>query len=205
MIAVALMVGACAAGPATEPDLSLADRFEVVAFDPHPFYDGRLWRWGWPIRVQIIGSTAYRDSVADQVAQLGDITGLPTEMDSSRPTMTIEFSRRNRRVFCSFRVRGAPGAYTAAVYIATDQPARHIRRCIAQELSQAMGLFVDTDGRRDTTFSSGIGTDYLTESDLALFEILYDRRLWAGMTRDEAMPIVRQIVAEMEAEQEARN
>lgn len=44
---------------------------------------------------------------------------------------------------------------------------------------------------------------FLTDADLALFAILYDRRLMAGMTREEAMPIVRQIVAEMEAQQEA--
>lgn len=196
MIAALLLVAGCAA---SAPELPLAERFEVVAFDPHPFYDDRLWRWGWPIRVQIEGSREHRNLVAAQVTQLGELTGLPVEMESARPTMTIEFSRRNRRSFCTFSVRGTPGAYTADIYIATDQPDRHIRRCVAQELSQAMGLLADTDGRRDTAFSSGIGTDYLTEADLALFAILYDRRLRAGMSRTEAMPIVRQIVEEMEA------
>lgn len=135
--------------------------------------------------------------------QLGEITGLPVKMDADSPTMTIEFSRRNRRLYCFYQLTGSPGAYRAFIYIATDQPVRHIRRCVAQELSQAMGLLADTDGRRDTAFSSGIGTDYLTDADLALFSILYDRRLMASMPRSEAMPIVRQIVSEMEAEQKA--
>lgn len=197
----AVLAAGCAQAPAAAPDLALADRFEIVAFEPNDrdYYDDRLWRWGWPIRVKITGSLAYQNLVADQVSRLGELTGLPTEMNSENPTMTIEFSRRDRRSFCNFRLLGTPGAYRAEIYIATDQPAQHIRRCVVQELSQAMGLLADTDGRRDTAFSSAIGTDYLTEADLALFAILYDRRLRAGMPRSEAMPIVREIVAEMEA------
>lgn len=203
-ITAAVLVVACMPSAITAPNLSLADRFEHVAFEPNDqaYYDNRLWRWGWPIRVEITGSRAYRDLVATQVTQLGEITGLPVEMDSGRATMLIEFSRRDRRSYCNYRLLGTPGAYVAEIYIATDQPDRHIRRCIVQELSQAMGLLADTDGRRDTAFSSAIGTDYLTEADLALFAILFDRRLMAGMTREEAMPIVRQIVAEMEAAHE---
>lgn len=197
-------LSACATSHETSRNLPLADRFEIVAFEPNDrsYYDDRLWRWGWPIRVEIIGSRAYRDLVAAQVTQLGEITGLPVEMDSGRATMLIEFSRRDQRSYCNFRLLGSPGAYVAEIYIATDQPERHIRRCITQELSQAMGLLADTDGRRDTAFSSGIGTEYLTEADLALFAILYDRRLRAGMSREEAMPIVRRIVAELEAMEE---
>lgn len=206
-IAVLLVVAAVAGGcTSTDPPISLADRFEIVAFEPQEagIFQDRLFRWERPIRVRIIGSQNYRDQVASQLAQISELIGAPLEMESGRPNMTIEFSTRDRDWFCYFDLIGQPHHYVAEVYIATDQHSHHIRRCISQELSQAMGLVGDTDGRRDTTFSSAIGTDYLTEADLALFEILYDRRLRAGMHRDEAMPIVRQIVSEMEQQEAGR-
>lgn len=201
--AIACLLTACAT---PDPPLSLVDRFEHVAFEPYEagVYPDHLWRWEWPIRVEIVGSQDYRDLVAAHLDQLGKLTGVPVEMDSDRPNMTIEFSDRDPDWFCFFELFGRPGAYRAEIYIATDQHSRHIRRCIAQELSHAMGLLADTDGRRDTTFSSAIGTDYLTEADLALFRILYDHRLKPGMHRSAVMPIVRQIVAEMEAQQVVR-
>lgn len=199
LCAVASLLIGCATA---DPPLSLADRFEVVAFEAEdPFFDDQLWKWTWPIRVQFIGSEVYRDLAMEHLAQLSELIGQPVVLNSARPNLTIEFTTLNPISFCSVRVIGEPHDYIARVYIGTDQPTHHIHRCIVQELSQAMGLIADTDGRRDTAFSSGIGTDYLTEADLALFAILYDHRLRAGMSRDEVLAVLPEIVSDLEAAQ----
>lgn len=77
----------------------------------------------------------------------------------------------------------------------------HIRRCIVQEITQALGLPNDIDDPDGTVFSSGSTRTTLSESDRNIVRILYDPRLEPGMTRAEAMPIVRQIAAELEAQQ----
>ena len=198
---VVLLLGACT----TASSMSLEQRFAEVAFhDDGAPSSVALWRWERPIRVAIFGSQEFNDLVEAQVAQLSELTNQPYEMNSDHPTITIEFSSRNRETYCRYSLRGRPAHYSAEIYIATDQHSHHIRRCIAQELSQAMGLLTDTDGRRDTAFSSAIGTDYLTDADLALFAILYDHRLHAGMPRDQVLAILPEIVADVEAAQALR-
>ncbi len=78
-----------------------------------------------------------------------------------------------------------------------------IQICLAQQLTQALGLPNDIDDPDGTVFSSRSTRETLSESDKNIVRILYDPRLEPGMTRAEAMPIVRRIAAELEAEQEA--
>ena len=73
--------------------------------------------------------------------------------------------------------------------------------CIAQELSHSTGILYDTDELRDTVFSGRWGTTYLTPVDVQLFRIHSDARLRPNMFWDEAQPIVREIIEEMEAPQ----
>ena len=202
-IAVLFLVAGCTS-PATAPDLSLHDRFVLTAMtdgDGQPF--DPLLKWTWPIRVRIVGSQDYRDLVVEHLALLSELTGQQVEMDSDWPNMTIEFSSRRAEWYCHFSLNGPTYLFRTTVFISTDQPDRHIRRCIVQELSQSMGFLADTDGRRDTTFSSRIGTDYLTEFDLALFATLYDDRLYSGMPRDRVLAVLPEIVADVEARQDA--
>lgn len=197
---VVLFLGACAGNL----PMSLEQRFAEVAFhDDGGPGSASLWRWDRPIRPEISGPAEYRQRAIDHLQLLGELTGLPVELDSVRPNLTIEFSDRRKDVWCNYALNGRPTLYRAEIYIATDQPERHIKRCITQELSQVFGLIDDTDGRTDTTFSSAIGTDFLTPADLALFEILYDRRLRAGMSRAEVLAVLPKIVADVEAAQEA--
>lgn len=201
LVTLLVLLTSCTSG-AHGPDLTLHERFVQTAmtdetgqpFDP-------LLKWTWPIRVRIIGSEDHRDRVIEHLVTLSELTNQPVEMDSDRPNMTIEFSRRRSDWYCRFDLSGPAYHYRASVFISTDQPDRHIKRCIVQELSQAMGFLADTDGRTDTTFSSGIGTDYLTDADLALFAVLYDDRLYSGMPRDEVLAILPEIVADVEAAQ----
>ncbi|MEM0942379.1 MAG: DUF2927 domain-containing protein [Pseudomonadota bacterium] len=69
--------------------------------------------------------------------------------------------------------------------------------CVEEEIVQAMGLTNDDDRVRPSIFNDDEEFAYLTTHDELLLRILYDPRLKPGMTEDEAMPIVRQIAAEL--------
>lgn len=203
LIAVLLLV-ACTTNPAAAPDLSLADRFVFVALrNDDGSFKNELVKWEGPIRVQVTGSQRYHQKVAEHLALLGDLTGRTTEMDAEWPNMVVDFSRREEDWWCLVSVRGQAGRLNANISIRTDQSEHDISRCIVQEMTQALGLLEDTDGRRDTTFSSAIGADHLTEADRQLLAILYDDRLHDGMPRDEVLAVLPEIVADVEAEQEA--
>ena len=103
---------------------------------------------------------------------------------------------------------GPPTRYFAEVHIWIAIPDREIRQCIAQEMTQAMGPGGDLDGffgsRQDTVFASWGGALELTSADLQVLRILFDDRLRPGMPRDQVLAILPEIVADVEAQQEAR-
>ena len=76
-------------------------------------------------------------------------------------------------------------------------PPLQLESCAYEETIQAMGLFNDDDSLFNTMFTDSF-KEYLfpTELDWMLLRILYDDRIKNGMTRKEAMPIVRQILKE---------
>lgn len=202
---VLLLLGACATSQATAPDLCLADRFDLVAFraDDGEVYD-TLWRWDRPISVHYIGPEEYRQDVYDHATLLGELTGKVVILEGDFAGMVVEISGRDGPFDCQYDISTGD---LANIHIWSELSPAEIRRCIPQEMTQALGLTGDLDGvfgsRSDTVFASYQSVDQLSEADIALIRILYDRRLHHGMPREEAMPIVRQIVAEMEAEQEA--
>lgn len=71
------------------------------------------------------------------------------------------------------------------------------KSCIEEEFGQAFGPSADFDGARPSVFNDDEEFALLTEHDEWLFRILYDPRLKDGMDLETAMPIVRQIVAEL--------
>ena len=71
------------------------------------------------------------------------------------------------------------------------------KSCIEEEFGQAFGPSADFDGARPSVFNDDEEFALLTEHDEWLFRILYDPRLKDGMDLETAMPIVRQIVAEI--------
>lgn len=205
-IVLVLLASACATSRATAPDLGLAERFEIVAFAlAEPQQETYLNRWEMPLVVTYDGPTQYRQTVIDQAHELGDITGLPVSIDGELVSMHVEISDRDSSAICSFSLASG---YRAEVLIWSALPDREIRQCIAQEMTQPLGLYGDLDSplgsRQDTVFASYGGSLQLTPADRSLIKILYDPRLFPGMSRDHTMNVVRQIVAEMEAEQEAQ-
>ncbi len=69
--------------------------------------------------------------------------------------------------------------------------------CIHEEFVQTMGLMNDDSEVRPSIFNDDQEFALLTAHDEYLLRILYDPRLGYGMTAEEGMPIVRQIVDEI--------
>ena len=73
--------------------------------------------------------------------------------------------------------------------------------CLHEEIVQALGLANDHPDVRPSIFNDDGEFALLTEHDEHLLRILYDSRLEPGMTAETAMPIVRQIAAEIPLDQ----
>ncbi|MBM3603844.1 MAG: DUF2927 domain-containing protein [Alphaproteobacteria bacterium] len=94
--------------------------------------------------------------------------------------------------------QGGSNAYAHAVAVIRAELPRLLRSsCIHEELAQGMGLANDDPGVRPSLFNDDEEFALLTRHDELLLQILYDRRLSPGMSEAEAMPIVRQIAAEL--------
>jgi hypothetical protein len=92
------------------------------------------------------------------------------------------------------------GTYEKAVaVIRAEHPDLLRLSCIHEEIAQGMGLSNDSPTARPSVFNDDEEFGLLTYHDELLLKILYDRRLSGGMTAQEAMPIVRQIAAELMA------
>jgi hypothetical protein len=90
------------------------------------------------------------------------------------------------------------GAYEKAVAIIRAEHPDLLRlSCFHEEMAQGMGLANDSPVARPSIFNDDEEYALLTTHDEKLLRILYDPRLKAGMTAEEAMPIVREIAAEL--------
>ena len=208
---------------------ALADRFELVAFyDEMSGDELPLRRWEEPVRIQVGQAHAepHRAAAEAVIATLDRLTPMPVrerqdgeyanmlvligtweEMDALwRQFPELDFGR-DPNIGFDCMVSAYPGpnrppfAIAAAVVlidsVALDDG--HIRRCLAQELTQALGLMNDIDDPDGTVFSSRTTRETLSAGDENMVRILYDPRLETGMSRADAMPIVRRIAAELEA------
>ena len=211
------------------PD-GLAERFELVAFYDEFSGDERpLYRWHDDrILVGLYGGDAepYRPDVERLTDELRSLTGAyiypvrsmqPVDIAILMDTCANIRSALEEIPGLEDRVRRAVGANCYAVFFSRDPATPYTidgalitisrtspeptRRCIAQELTQVLGLPNDIDDPDGTVFSSYSTRTTLSESDRNIVRILYDPRLRPGMTRAEAMPIVHEIAAELEAQQ----
>ena len=86
------------------------------------------------------------------------------------------------------------GAYSHAIaVIRTDTPDLLKTACIHEELAQGLGLANDSPRARPSIFNDDDEFATLTTMDGLMLEILYDDRLYSGMTLDQARPLLRQI------------
>lgn len=85
----------------------------------------------------------------------------------------------------------------AMALIPTDQGRFVVRACIIEELTQALGLFNDSDDIHASIFNDSNHNMTLTEHDRILLQVLYDPRLRPGMSWAQAESLVRLAVAEL--------
>lgn len=97
----------------------------------------------------------------------------------------------------SFRkTKDAGEIYRADLFIKGELEGVLRDSCLHEEFTQILGLTEDHADIRPSIFNDDQEFALVTRHDRELLRILYDARLTPGMTREEAMPIVRDIVRE---------
>ena len=130
-----------------------------------------------------------------------DREGVSADLAQFSPALaeTFDFWRRSPEVICVANnlFSGADGNLLAAGLVVIGSETTGILRqaCLHEEIVQALGLANDHPEVRPSIFNDDGEFALLTEHDEHLLRILYDDRLKPGMTAEEAIPIVRQIVA----------
>ena len=89
---------------------------------------------------------------------------------------------------------------TAIIRIAVENGLDYALDSIAHEFVHVMGMHGHGGSRFDSILT---GPPVLTTNDLILIRTLYDPRIRAGMSRDNAMVIVPELIAELLAALEA--
>lgn len=79
---------------------------------------------------------------------------------------------------------------TAVALIRAEQPDLLRKSCLHEEIAQGLGLPNDFQQARPSIFNDDDEFALLTTHDEMLLNMLYDKRLSAGMTVDEARPII---------------
>jgi len=101
-------------------------------------------------------------------------------------------------VVAAYAAGANPNTYTTAIaVIRAENPSLLRLSCLHEELAQGMGLANDSPAARPSIFNDDDEFALLTRHDELLLKMLYDPRLHAGMTADQARPIVRKIATEL--------
>lgn len=182
-------------------------------------------KWDQPLRISIQGQATprHREIVGAHARTLADLTGLKVDVlpaGEKSGNVTIAFVPRS--VMGRIKIPGtspellgrlaAPGG---CYFITYKKPARRIIRvvivvniereddrinhCILEELTQSAGLPNDSNDMRPSLFSD---YDYLLKPsriDTILIKTLYDPRMKAGLSREDAQKVAKPIIAELDA------
>jgi len=180
-------------GPSVAPDARARDSAAITA------YAARLARIsGHPISVGgapnfhvMIVSEDERQLVVDKLRRINpNISDIYLRQILALP----------RQISCTvlaFPERQGSFAYVSAVaLIRAEHPDMSRTACLHEELAQGLGLANDSPRARPSIFNDDEEFGLLTTHDEELLRILYDPRLRAGMSLDEARPTLRIILAE---------
>ena len=98
-----------------------------------------------------------------------------------------------------YTVNGRSEIVGAVVIIPPDKAAARgkLLHCIIEELTQTLGLPNDSDEVAPSIFNDRSRYRDLTGHDMILIRLLYDRRLYAGMERQEALRVARKILPQI--------
>ena len=89
----------------------------------------------------------------------------------------------------------------SSIYISKDLTEQMFMECVLEEFTQGMGLHADSDLIQMSVMTN-LRTLYINRlplNDKIMVRTLYDKRIKPGMTKAEAMPLVRIIIPELVA------
>jgi len=69
-----------------------------------------------------------------------------------------------------------------------------INHCLLEEMTQSLGLPNDTNFIKASIFSDSSRRTELTTTDRLILKVLYDPRMKAGLPRDQALPLAKEII-----------
>ncbi|MCH9053451.1 MAG: DUF2927 domain-containing protein [Proteobacteria bacterium] len=98
-----------------------------------------------------------------------------------------------------YTANGRSEIVRAVVIIPPDKAAARgkLLHCIIEELTQTLGLPNDSDEVAPSIFNDRSQYRDLTGHDMILVRLLYDRRLYPGMERQEALRVARKILPQI--------
>jgi len=73
------------------------------------------------------------------------------------------------------------------------------KRCVAEEMAHSFGIVAHNAQYIPSIFSDYDGPEKLSINDMILVRTLYDKRIKAGITREQTTPIAREIITELVA------
>ncbi|MEM8691028.1 MAG: DUF2927 domain-containing protein [Pseudomonadota bacterium] len=184
---------AIAFGPSVPPSQRMQDRSDVVKFA------NRLSRVsGHPISVG--GNPNFLVIFAGEDDRAETLDRLSKTVPGFENVNTNDLANLRDDIYCAVVADDqgeAPNTYTHAIaVIRAENPDLLRLSCIHEELAQGLGLQNDSPQARPSIFNDDDEFALLTNHDEALLKMLYDSRLRAGMTLNEARPIIRQLAAE---------
>ena len=209
--ALVFLLSACAQKP-PKPGL-LESQFERIAFSSEMRSDRRkgiLVKWQVPVRVWVP-----RDGVGDRyllpvhrrLQELMRITGHDIALagpHTGTGNLHLRFVSRSQ---VEAKAQADAACYTQVIerggvivwgdiYIARDSE-EQIAHCLTEELVQSLGLLDDSPLIAGSIFSETTDHEHLIFADSVLLEVLYNRRLTPGMSKQQAMPIVRTLIGDI--------
>ncbi|RTZ15619.1 DUF2927 domain-containing protein [Vibrio aquaticus] len=181
-----------------------------------------LVKWNKPLAVWVkhkVPDQALHDELTDaHLNHLSQITGLPIKRVSSRSQANViwiytreskweediekemgaDSLKHVRGAICKAGYRVGSDNYidSAAIIIPVDRAREHgkLLACIVEEITQTLGLPNDAESAFPSIFNDNTPEDLLSPLDVVLLQLLYQPELTAGMTEQQARPIVMQLV-----------
>ena len=87
----------------------------------------------------------------------------------------------------------------ATIVVNSERLLIRINHCLLEEMTQALGLPNDSNRIEKSIFSDRSRRTELTRTDLIVLKTLYDSRMKAGLIREEAMAVAREIIRDLDA------
>lgn len=217
LVAVILVLAGCQSSQQVEDRLVAA--FGETMFDAGPgahgegemfAKGGNLARWESPVTVAVVEGQSPQniDLVKEKLAGMAEISGLEFEWkEAGDPGIELEIHFSNRREFViNGNERAACFASTArpqdgllqksAIHIGLIKEGEWRVNCLNHELLHALGWRGHTHRVR-SAISYAHGETELTKWDRMLMRTLYDPRLEPGISKEDALPVIRVILREM--------